>query len=143
MIEIKMGFGILANPLTDTPLVETSTELFVTDPKGRSLGIDPETGWEIQEIPDANYYHEESISGAPETKVIEILSPAGGSYTVKVIGTDTGSYTLNYEGYFESGSLGSLQVMTGQIASGVVHEYEISYTPVPYEVFLPIVTANK
>lgn len=74
-------------------------ELLLTDPQGRRVGYDPRTGTKYNEIPEAFYEPiglEDAETGepGPYTKELEIPRPLAGDYQLDVIGTDTGTYTL-------------------------------------------------
>ena len=69
----------------------SSANLFVTDPQGRIIGLDPSTGQIVNEIPNATY------SGITEPQVIMIPDLAIGNYDVTLLGNSTGNYTLTIE----------------------------------------------
>lgn len=78
-------------------------ELLFTDAEGRKIGKDPRTGEEFNEIPGALYY-KETISNPDEDvpdpenvdadKILMIPNGTSGEYTLEVIGTGGGDYTL-------------------------------------------------
>jgi hypothetical protein len=76
-------------------------ELLVTDPLGRRSGIDPRTGQRFDEIPGAVYSSdavapaagEGSAPGEP-VKNLTIAAPLDGPYTVEVLGTGDGPFSL-------------------------------------------------
>jgi hypothetical protein len=78
-------------------------ELLVTDALGRRSGRDPVTNTIYNEIPGALYSLEDKISTSDidldpstvhQTKVLSLPALVDGTYSVKVIGTGSGSYTL-------------------------------------------------
>jgi N-acetylneuraminic acid mutarotase len=83
-------------PIKYKPFAQISARspvnLFVTDTLGRSIGINPTNGKLINEIPDAFY------SGPnTEPQVIMIPDPVNGTYSIVLVGTATGNYTLTIE----------------------------------------------
>lgn len=75
-------------------VVESPVEVFLTDPLGRSIGVDPETRQWVNEIPGATY------TGAASDKQI-IYIPADslvdGNYTFDLLGTGDGEYHVYAE----------------------------------------------
>ena len=87
-------------------------ELLITDPQGRKLGKDPITNIVYDEISDANYTQEGAIvtSDVPldtsqihKAKTIYIQAPLDGNYDLQVIGTGSGSYSLDTLVYDQNG----------------------------------------
>lgn len=64
-------------------------DLYIVDPHGRAVGVDPVTNQEVNEIPGAIYTGRYS---EPET--IIVFKPLDGTYQLSVIGTDYDSYSL-------------------------------------------------
>lgn len=111
-------------------------DLLVTDPQGRRTGVDPRTGITYQEIPDAFYYVEaladdtgQGGSGHPY-KIFDMSAPPNGSYIIQVIGTGSGSYTLDILNYDELGNPASTAV-SGQIEESNVDAYRMDYSSTP------------
>lgn len=75
-------------------VVESPVEVFLTDPLGRSIGVDPETRQWVNEIPGATY------TGAASDKQI-IYIPADslvdGNYSFDLLGTGDGEYHVYAE----------------------------------------------
>lgn len=74
-------------------------ELLLTDPQGRRIGYDPVQGITYNEIPDAYYEvsrldDDETGELGPESKELYVPQPPAGDYHLQVIGTGTGTYTL-------------------------------------------------
>ena len=116
-------------------------ELLITDPLGRRLGKDPITGIVYNEIPDSIYTEEGPIvsSDTPlepdemhESKVIYIPLPIDGEYAIQVIGTDSGTYALDFSTYNNIGEStdASFEAVTD---TGVISDYSIDYSSVPEE----------
>jgi probable HAF family extracellular repeat protein len=86
-------------------VAHSPVELLVTDPNGNRVGYDPITDSDVFEISGASYSRDYPIldadtdsGGAGDTsgiKTVSIPSPTGGSYSTTLIGTASGSYTLD------------------------------------------------
>jgi hypothetical protein len=63
--------------------------LCIVDPQGRRVGVDPSTGQVVNDIPGAVYTGPES-----EPEIIAISDPLAGNYTILLVGTAVGKYTL-------------------------------------------------
>lgn len=95
--------------------VHSPVNLYVTDPQGLSIGTNPNTGELVNEVPDAFY------SGpGTEPQVVMIPDPINGTYSIVLVGTATGSYTLTIE------YITSEQTVT-QSLSGTISEQEKKY----------------
>lgn len=79
-------------------------ELLLTDSQGRRLGKDPNTNSSYDEIPGGIYYEEASVysdeaaaSGkSPHvTKILYLSAPSDDAYTLSVLGTAAGEYSLS------------------------------------------------
>ena len=118
-------------------VAHSPVELLVTDPSGRRTGLDPANNIEYQDIP-ASSYGVDSIeddvdpltSGpTPETKSFEALTPMAGTYTVDVIGTGSGPYTLDFLAYDTAYALTST-TLAGTALPGVTGRYKVVYSSV-------------
>jgi hypothetical protein len=104
-------------------VVHSPANAFVTDPLGRSIGTDPETGIVVNEIPDALY------SGpSTEPQLVLIFDPVNGTYNIALIGTANGNYTLTIEYITETQT--TEQALNGTIVAGQTQAFtaEISGT---------------
>lgn len=126
-------------PLTASMYIAIASpaELLVTDPQGRKLGKDSITNTVYDEIPDGIYTKEGPIasSAAPldpaaihESKVIAIPAPLDGSYNIRVIGTASGSYTLDSLVYDQNGQ-SEASVVEGNTATGNIQNFGMDYSP--------------
>jgi len=109
----------------------SSVQICVINPQGKKVGIDPDTGVEAEEMTNA-YYGLEHVIGDSNTvdyKFIEIFTPVEGTFTIKVIGTETGSYQVEVDKFDTSGILSNTQTFSGQINAGETKEHELTYTP--------------
>lgn len=110
-------------------------ELFVTDPTGRSIGIQPTTGLFINGIPGASYYHE-GLQG--EIKTLEVIQPIDGEYSLQVIGTDTGSYTIETRSFYSNGEFEAKETISSETILNQVDDFNISYKKKPSFIYLPL-----
>lgn len=106
----KIRYGRLTRMSAHSPL-----NLFITDPQGRSIGVNPTTGGIVNEIPDAFY------SGpGTEPQVIMIPDPINDTYSIILVGTATGDYSLTIE-YI------TVEQTVTQTFSGTISEQEKQY----------------
>ena len=111
-------------------------ELLVTDPQGRRTGVDPRTGITYSEIPEASYFIDQlevdngSDALSPPLKVFYAPGPLDGSYTIQVIGTGSGAYTLDILNYDELGDPSSA-VASGQGETNRVDTYRMEHSSIP------------
>lgn len=112
--------------------LQSPADMIVTDSEGRRVGRNPETGEIFEEIPDSTYIsetydnQEETTLQEHEWKSVYIPSPAIGSYTVQVRGTDEGPYTLQTLVHDAHGEIVSERTAT--TFEGGITEYTLSYT---------------
>lgn len=119
-------------------------ELLVTDPQGRRTGFDPNTGISYNEIPTADYF-EDTLApdggsgtdiGALRTKSLVILDPLDGQYTIQIVGTGSGSYTVIASAANTGGN--SIEFSsTGSTQPGQVDSFTFTYHSAV--VYLPLV----
>lgn len=112
-------------------------ELLITDPMGRRLGKDQNSGVVYNEIPNSIYTYDEAIvsselpinsNSTHKTKVIYIPSGDVGDYDVKVIGTGTGSYTVSTLIYDNQGN-SHTKLLTGNTQPNLITDYDLNFTP--------------
>jgi hypothetical protein len=117
-----LALGHLASP----------ADLFLVDPQGRVIGIEPSTGQSVNQIPEAYY-----VGPNTEPELIVIFEPVPGNYRVTATGTGTGIIHLDVGGITASGTavLTSrvLQITPGQ---QVTERFSTSSLK---EVYLPLV----
>ncbi len=87
-------------------------ELLITDGQGRRTGYDPETGEILNEIPGSTYAQAAGVVTRDQVgadvhlpKVLAITAPEDDVFTLEVIGTGVGGYTLSVDtggGYGDS-----------------------------------------
>jgi hypothetical protein len=80
-------------------------EMVISNPFGETVGFDPRSGQTYREIPRA-YYRTYPAPGAFDRQevVLNIPNAISGVYSLRVIGTARGRYSLNIKGYDASGS---------------------------------------
>ena len=110
-------------------------EFLITDPSGKRLGKDSNTGIEYNEIPSGNYYSDgiddpsgETPPSGHETKWIYIDSPVSGNYDGKVFGTGEGTYMVELSA-MDTNNAEYSKTFAGNTAPGVLAEYNLSYNP--------------
>lgn len=110
-------------------------EAVITDPLGRRLGIEPATGNDFKEVPEASYdssglgtLRDDSIVDEdPPWKEIYFNAPVDGEYAVTVIGTRAGTYTLSIGGYDTRRRSSSFTPKNVPISPGERHQYRFRF----------------
>ncbi len=111
-------------------------ELLVTAPNGQQTGFDPVTGSIVQQIPASDYYTESigddsgGSADTPPVKKIEVGTPSSGQYTLQVIGTGSGDFTLWFAGYDINGA-SSVQTVSGTVTTGQKFGFLVGYSSAP------------
>jgi len=95
-------------------VLASSSNLYITDPEGKHLGIDPNTGQVVNEIPDA-------VFSANLEQTAYIPYPLIGYYSFSVFGTGTGPYHLTVAGEV-SGKEAFIASFTGMAFPGVARD---------------------
>lgn len=97
--------------------LNSPAQLRITDERGRSTGYDPETGLLVHEIPGSSYDSEYAIKNQlnpsenpHRTKELLLVEPEGVYFTLEVIGTGAGTYTLDGAVSDGRGALSGAQV---------------------------------
>lgn len=113
----------------------SSIAILVTDPSGRQTGYNFNSGQTVSEIPNSNYYRESIENDAdsngqptPEEKLLEIIEPADGVYTIQIIGLTTDLYTFHFFGYDQNQDPTGSTIVTDQAVPGSVHTYQLTYS---------------
>jgi len=107
-------------------VIHSPVELYITDPLGRSVGVDPLSNTVRSEIPGA-YFNAAQL-------VLAIPFPVEGSYEVKLKGTDNGIYELTVYRYKEGSEVES-QTFSREIGRGDTHSYRVDLTEETLTVF--------
>lgn len=109
----------MAPPSTISPelhvILGSYANLYITDPAGRHVGIDPNTGQVINEIPDATF-------SVDSEQTASIPYPQNGTYVVSIVGTGAGPYNLTVEGEI-NGTMTSVTSFLGSASRGVTQEW--------------------
>jgi hypothetical protein len=136
-------FGAFKYSSASTPLqalvitAHSPIELLATDPSGNRAGVDPTTGQKFAEIPNSSYRIEAiaddddptATDTTAEVKVLELPNPNAGLYTLQVIGTGTGPFSIDFTAYDSNGNP-SFSMVSGNAAPGAVLSYEVNYSSV-------------
>lgn len=116
--------------------LESPAELLLTDSEGNRLGYDQETGDLFNEITSGSYDQSEGIytllDAAPDhlAKKMMVLNASADSYTLEVIGTGEGEYTLSIDTRDgDGGSYSEVFVVDTEV--GQVDEYQVLFGEVP------------
>jgi len=124
-------------PLSGLGIVAGSpVELLIVAPNGQETGFDPALGKVVEQIASSDYYTEsvgDDTGGGADTnpvKKIEVVTPSAGQYTLKVIGTGSGGFTLFISGYDDNGEE-SMETFTGTTSPGTTLTYDVQYSPSP------------
>jgi hypothetical protein len=109
---------------------EPVTELLLTDPRGRRLGLEPNTQRRHAEVPRAGY---DEGTGPVPGRELEILRPVDGAYTLEVIGTHAGRYDLSMYANDTDGQPTTSGVELSDIPTGpgLIHRYAFEYASTP------------
>ncbi len=115
---------------------EGNVDFVVTDPLGRRIGIDPATGAEVAEIPDASYsvdfLADDDPSGVdhttPEITIFETVFPVEGFYQIDVHAAPGTEYTLTIFTYDLDGNLSSMPVETRSVGSEGIVTHRLNYS---------------
>jgi MYXO-CTERM domain-containing protein len=106
-------------------------KLRLTDPRGWRTGYDPETGENVQEDRQANFFEETSFTDplliVPESPVYRYLlarDPLPGGYGLEVFGIGDGPYKLTLTS-IELDQGEDIATVTGDIVDGEIERYEI------------------
>lgn len=106
-----------------SPLIEfylcSAADLYITDPQGLHVGVDPSTGVMVNEIPGAIY-----TGPGSDPQVIAIPDPLDGHYEVQLIGTATGIYSVTTELITLQETI--TQAYTGETFEGAVYVYSVT-----------------
>jgi hypothetical protein len=129
-------------PITTPPTLSSfvatlhsPANLYITDQNGLSVGYNLKSNQSECNIPGAFY------SGPnTEPQVISIPNSIEGNYSVQVIGTGNGAFSVDFQTTTSQGT--ALKTMTGTISSGAIYQYNVQYTNDTMTVNLDTQTAN-
>jgi hypothetical protein len=102
--QLKLNRAKSANGPEDHPVhfviyLYSTAELLLTDAQVRRTGYDPVSGQTFEEIPHATYgvevdYGEKTDESLDETKVLDVMDPGAGQFSLQVCGTANGTYGM-------------------------------------------------
>jgi len=151
-VELQEPFQLASISL----MLASPAELLITDPQGRRTGVDPRTGITYDEILGAFYSVQslDSDDGSGETahpmKEFYSSDPLDGNYTIQVIGTGNGPYTLEVLTYDTAGDPSYNATVSGQIEVDSFDTYPMDYSSSPggqtglqLNTFLPLVVRSQ
>lgn len=101
-------------------------DLLLSDPSARLTGADSSANYNYQEIPGATY-RAENISARQQAFLLYVDNAVSGTYSLRVIGVDSGRYILSMKGYDQAGNHADVR-FTGGLQPGEVHHYVIQYS---------------
>lgn len=102
-------------------------DFYITDPYGRHVGVDPNTGEVVEEISEVSYY-----SGPDAEPEYVVITDMEGNWDVKVIGRGTGMYILATE-VVGLGEGAQIDHVTKPTNPGQVDDYQLTYPTTPGE----------
>ncbi len=131
------GLFIYVHQPAESLAMVTPVEILVTDSKGRRTGFDVGTGTTLREIPNSHYSAEaiaddsDPASGltTEEVKSFEAMWPASGKYSLQIIGTGTGPYTIDILAY-DFNATESIRTITGNATRGAGTVYQVGYSSI-------------
>jgi hypothetical protein len=101
-------------------------DLVLSDPSARMTGSDSRANDNFQEIPGATY-SAENISAGRQAFRLSVDNAVSGTYSLRVIGVDSGRYLLSMDGSDQAGNHAKLRFTAG-LQPGEVHHYVIHYS---------------
>jgi hypothetical protein len=112
--------------------LHSTAEILLADPQERRTGSDPRIKNTFSEIPNSSYESEsidDAVSGAPGpvTKIIDIRNPMDGVYTLKIIGIESGRYSLEIMGYDKNMDFSDAKYIDIEIKKDGEHVFTIKY----------------
>ena len=112
--------------------IHPPADLLIENSEGLKTGYNPITGVYYSEIPKS-YYESIGLQDAetgdpgPTTKELAIGQPITGDYELYVIGTDTGTYTLEIRAYDPELNCSMREFEDISINQGEIHTYSFYY----------------
>jgi hypothetical protein len=110
----ECGFISSISPYLNV-ILASHASLWITDPEGRHIGINPANGQLVNEIPSATYVATTVVN-------VTIPDPLPGVYDVILVGTGNGAYNLTTYGS-SGGSIYYPQSFSGTISQHETQEY--------------------
>lgn len=116
---------------------QTRATVLLIDPKGRRVGLDPETQKPVKEIADARSeidFVANRYTGEPQSEAYQRigLEPAArGTYHVILRGLQGGPYEVNISAQSREGSSEPSKRLEGLISEGEVKRFQLTFDPAP------------
>jgi len=124
-------------------------ELILTDPQGRRTGYDPVHNTSLQEIPVSNYSkttiraeHNPSAPDPPPLKALDVANQLAGQYTLEVVGTDGGDFTV-YVKASDAGGNRITQSYSGTTSPGRSSQFTFSGEVIIFTAFAVTLGINS
>lgn len=141
------------DPLTPQALgiyTQDPVEFILTDPQGRRTGFDPVSNTSYQEIPASEYANRvysdvQNVSLYPPFKSLDMAVPMAGQYTLNVIGTGSGNFTVEVDASDAAGNW-ITQTYSGTTSPGVSSQFTFQGTVISFAAFaanLSITSASQ
>ncbi len=104
-------------------------ELLLSDPAGNMTGRDPRSHYAYREIPGVSYGWRD-VAGVPgqEEEFMHVRNPLNGYYSLRVVGTDYGTYVVMLRAYDASRNTADVQLSRLRIQPGEVQHFVITYS---------------
>ena len=106
----------------------------ISDPEGRRVGYEADTGEILDEIPGAHYYAEHLIDdrdpdaeASPTQYLFELFHPPDGVYTVQLSSPYETSYTAYFVGYDDQDAASSVAA-SGTVVDGSPQTFLVDYS---------------
>jgi len=110
--------------------MHSPVEMLVVSPDGRRTGFDPTRRVIVEEIPRSSYMAEvveiRPMKGDP-TKSLLIDDPAAGRWSLTLVATGDGPFTLGVSG--QASGMGFRQELTGTVRAGDVRKFTVRLDP--------------
>jgi len=138
-------------PVSTLRIYGDPVQMLLIDSLGRETGVDPATGSMLSQIPGSSYLADTKASDTTGATLqqteIDVQAAATGTYSLQVIGTQTGQYSVDLVPDSANGMPGSTVALAGAESPDSTSSYSFSYSAtggnsqigLKYEVFLPIV----
>ncbi len=118
--------------------IHSPAELLLIDPMGNKVGFDAAAGQVVKTIPGSTYWTHGQYNPDPAyidpdpAKTIMFNHALAGNYQLKVIGTGTGIYDLEFEMADIKGNMILVKdILDVPVSPGAVHTYTFNYNSAP------------
>lgn len=118
-IDVYPGFTPPLNGITFFTRIDSPVDVLITAADGRRIGVDPVTGFFVNDYGDAGY-----DSNTNEPHIYGIRDPLPGGYTIETKGTGTGPYTITTYGANLGTDVITRAIFTGSATPGSSSRHE-------------------